>query len=198
MSDQTAFPPAGATPARRGGAASASLALVAGTVLLGAAAGAFWGAAAPRPLLVMTGRGAAGLVNAETNAFVAADGVFCLICLVGGVVTGALGYAFAVRRHGPLPMAAVVAGAVAAAFVTRWVGEQFGLATYRHLLATLPAGAMLSGPLTLGAGGALAFWPLAASTVAGGLTVLRRPPRERAARHRARDANGPAGNPGAP
>jgi hypothetical protein len=172
-----------AAPAERlyGGAAAAasSLAVLAGTVLLGVAAGFCWAAVAPRAWLVMAGPGAADLINPETNAFIAADAAFCLVCLAGGAVSGVLGYLFAVRKHGPLGMAGLLAGAVAAAFVARWVGEQAGLATFRHLLATLPAGARLRDSLTLGASGALAAWPLAACLVAGGLEWLSSPGRHR-------------------
>ena len=179
-----------AVPARRSrsGAAAvvSSLAVVAGTAVLGAAAGLCWAALAPRAWLEITGPGAAGLINPETSAFIAADALFCLVCLVGGAVSGVLGYLFAVRRHGPLAMAALLAGALAAAFVARWVGEQVGLATFRHMLATLPAGARLRDSLTLGAGGTLVAWPLAAGLVAGGLELLAKP-----GRHRARHGPGP-------
>src|SRR5579859_5513975 len=141
----------------------AALAAAAGTAVLGVVAGLGWAAVAPRPWLVMTSPGAAALVNTETNAFIAADAAFCLVCLAGGVVSGALGYLFAVRKHGPLAMAGLIAGALAAAFVARWVGEQSGLATFQHLLATLPAGARFRDSLALGASGALAAWPLAAA-----------------------------------
>jgi hypothetical protein len=176
---------------------AASLAVVAASVLLSVAAGAIWAAAAPRPLLVISSTGAAALVNAETRAFIAADGTYCLVCLAGGVLSGLLGYVFAVRRHGPLAMAAVVAGSVAAGYVTRWVGEQWGRAGFHHLLATLPTGHRLSGSLALGSTGALAFWPLAASAVAGALAAFGTP----AGRHAVRGADGPeapAGMPGAP
>ena len=173
-----------AVPVRRvrsGAAAAAwSLAVAAGTVLLGAAAGLCWGVVAPRAWLVMTGPGAAALINPETSAFIAADAVFCLVCLAGGVVSGALGYLLAVRKQGPVAMAGLLAGAVAAAFMARWTGEQWGLATFRHLLATLPAGARLRDSLTLGADGALAAFPLAACVVAGALGLLARPGRHRA------------------
>jgi hypothetical protein len=81
-------------------------------------------------------------------------------------------------------MAGLIAGALAAALVARWVGEQSGLATFRHLLATLPAGARLRDSLTLGAGGALGFWVLAACVVAGGLELLIGPGRHRGRRAR--------------
>jgi hypothetical protein len=165
-------------------AITSSLAVVAGTALLGVAAGFCWAAMAPRAWLVMTGPGAAGLINPETSAFIVADAAFCLVCLAGGVLSGVLGYLFVVRRHGPVGMAGLIAGGLAAAFVARWVGEHSGLATYQHLLATLPAGARLRESLTLGAGGALGFWALAACAVAGGLELLNNPGRRRAARHR--------------
>jgi hypothetical protein len=161
----------------------AALVAAAGTAALGVLAGFGWAAVAPRPLLVMTAPGAAALVNTETNAFIAADAAFCLVCLAGGVVSGLLGYLFAVRRHGPLAMAGLLGGALAAAFVARWVGQQSGLAGFQHLLATLPAGARLRDSLALGAAGALAFWPLAAAVVAGGLELLASPGRHRARKH---------------
>jgi len=149
-----------------------TLAIVAGTALLGLAAGYAWSLAAPRALLVIVSHGAAGLVQSETTAFIAADGAFCLIALAGGVVSGALGYVLGVRRYGPLPMIGVLAGAVAAGFLARWAGEQPGSGMFHHLLSTLPVGAHLHDSLSLGAGGAIAFWPLAAGLVAGALEAF--------------------------
>jgi hypothetical protein len=160
----------------------AALAVAAGTAALGVLAGLVWAAVAPRPLLVIAAPGEAALVNVETTAFIAADAAFCLVCLAGGAISGALGYLFAVRKHGPLAMAGLLAGALAAAFVTRWVGEHSGLAAFQHQLATLPVGARLLDSLKLGATGALGFWLLAAAVVAGGLQLLARPGRHRARR----------------
>ena len=95
-----------------------------------------------------------------------------LIALAGGAVFGGLGYLLGVRRYGPLPMIGVLAGAVAAGYLARWIGEQSGRAGFHHLLATLPAGAHLHDPLTLRATGAIAFWPLAAGLVAGGIEAF--------------------------
>ena len=163
-------------------AMAAALAVAVGTAALGVLAGLLWAAVAPRPLLVMTSPGAAALVNTETSAFIAADAAFCLVCLAGGVVSGALGYLFAVRKYGPLAMAGLLAGSVAAAFVARWVGEQSGFAALQHLLATQPTGARFHDSLRLRATGALACWPLAAAVVAGGLEWLVSPGRHRARR----------------
>jgi hypothetical protein len=153
-------------------AVAASLAVAGGTALLGLLAGYAWSLLAPRAALVMISPGAAGLIQVETSAFIAADAVFCLLTVAGGVVSGALGYRLAVRRYGPLAMAGLLAGAVAAAYLARWVGERSGLANFHHLLASLPDGAHLRDTLTLGATGALAFWPLAAGLTAGGLVAL--------------------------
>jgi hypothetical protein len=173
--------------------AAACAAVVAASALAGVAAGFGWAALAPRPLLVMTGRGMAGLLNVETRAFITADAVFCLIGLAGGVLSGLLGYLLAVRRFGPPAMLAVIAGALAAALTARWTGEWAGLGAFHHLLATLPAGARLRDELALGATGALAFWPLAASLVAGGLVLFGRTGAHRAhARQAAPGRDGPA------
>jgi hypothetical protein len=158
-----------APPAGRG--AAACLAVAGGTLVLAVAAGFLWHAVAPRPLLVMTGRGAAEVVNAETSAFIAADGWYCVICLACGVLTGLAGYLIVVRRHGPVAMFAVLASALAAAWLVLWVGEHVGLASYHHLLATLPVGAHLHAALTLGAQSAIAFWPLGAGLMAGGMEL---------------------------
>ena len=168
--------PGDAGPARPFDASPAAirvtLAIVAGTALLGLAAGYAWSLVAPRALLVIVSHGEASLVRPESSAFIAADGAFCLIALAGGVVSGALGYLLGVRKYGPLPMIGVLAGALAAGLLARWVGEWPGSGMFHHLLATLPVGAHLHDSLTLGASGAIAFWPLAAGLVAGGLEAF--------------------------
>ncbi len=149
----------------------ACLTVAAGTALLGLAAGFLWAVVAPRPLLVMSGRGAAAVINAETGAFIAGDGWYCFICLAGGLLSGLFGYVIAVRSYGPVAMVMVLASSLAAALITLWTGEHVGLASYHHLLATLPAGARLHAALTLGARSAIAFWPLGAGLMAGGMEL---------------------------
>jgi hypothetical protein len=155
---------------------------LAGSVLLGAVAGLIWVAVAPTPLLREIAPGEAELTSAESSAFIVADAWFVLITAVGGLITGVLGYRFLVRRAGPAAAAGLVLGAVAAALAALWVGDNIGLGTYQHLLASSPTGASFHASLALGAKSALALWPLCTSGVillaeSGG----RRPAREEAA-----------------
>jgi hypothetical protein len=145
------------------GRLAAFIAALAGSAVLGIAAGLVWAAVAPRPLLQEIARGEAQVVNAETSAFIVADAWFCLIVAVGGLITGVLGYRLLVRRAGWVATAGLVLGAVAAALLALWVGERVGLGTYNHLLASSPVGTFFHGSLALGARSALAFWPLVTS-----------------------------------
>ena len=133
--------------------------------MLGVAAGLIWAAVAPRALLQEVGHGEAQLVNAESGAFILADAWFCLIAVFGGVVTGIVGYRLLVRRAGWTAAAGLVLGAVAAALLALWTGENIGLGTYNHLLAVSPDGAFFRSSLALGAKSALAFWPGITSVV---------------------------------
>ena len=132
---------------------------LAGSAVLGVAAGIIWAAVAPRALLQEVGHGEAQVVNAETTAFIAADAWFCLITAVGGAITGVVGYRLLVRRAGWPAAAGLVLGAVAAALLALWTGENIGLGSYNHLLATSPDGTLFHSSLTLGAKSALVFWP---------------------------------------
>jgi hypothetical protein len=138
---------------------------VAGSAVLGLVAGLIWAAVAPRPLLQEVGPGEAQLVSAESSAFITADAWFCLIAVVGGLITGILGYRLLVRRAGWMAAAGLIAGAVAGALLALWVGENLGLSGYTHQLALAPAGTLFRGSLALGAKSALAFWPLITSLV---------------------------------
>jgi hypothetical protein len=150
-------------------ALAAFAAMTAGTALLGVAAGFGWAAVAPRPLVVVLGPGMPYVANQETTAFIVADGWFAVLAVAGGVISGLLGYALAVRRHGAPAMAGILAGGAAAALVARWLGQRSGAAAYHHALALGRPGALLREPLMLGGRGALALWPLAAGLVAGGI-----------------------------
>ena len=66
---------------------------------------------------------------------------------------------------GAAAAAGLVLGAIAAALLALWVGDNLGLATYNHLLASSPPGAVFRSSLALGAKSALVFWPLCTSVV---------------------------------
>jgi hypothetical protein len=149
--------------------------LIVAGALLGLIGGLIWGGIAPRVVYqVYTLKPpTAYAVNPETNAFIAADGIYTFIALGGGALLGLAGYLFGVRRYGVLPMIGTVAGAVAAAFIAAWIGNvQTGAGSFNHTLSTSRPGAFLSAPIQLGSRGALVFWPVAAGLVAGGLELF--------------------------
>jgi hypothetical protein len=148
------------------------VAVIAGTAVLGAATGFLWASLAPRALAVVVARGSANVVNPETNAFIAADAWFTLLTVIGGVISGLLGYALAVRRHGALAMAGVLAGALAATLIAMWIGQRSGTAAFDHSLVIDRPGTLLRVPLMLGGHGPLAFWPVAAGLTAGGSELV--------------------------
>src|ERR1039457_2717419 len=83
----------------------------------------------------------------------------------GGLAAGTLASRFLIRRAGWSAAAGLVLGAVAAAVLALWIGENIGLGTYNHLLATSQNGAFFHASLGLGAKSALAFWPMLTSAV---------------------------------
>ena len=167
---------ASTTPGPRPGRALLAAAVIAAAgAVIGLVAGLIWAAAAPRVQyqVYTLHPPTAYATNPETSAFIAADGWYCFIALAGGALIGLLAYLFAVRRYGAIPMVGAVGGAVAAAYLTAWVGHrQSGAAGFDHLLATSKPGTLLHAPISLGSQGAMAFWPLAAAAVVGGIELV--------------------------
>ena len=141
--------------------------VTAAVALLGVPAGFAWVAIAPRVTVVVTGHGVAEVINPETKAFIAADGWYCVVGVLGGLLAGVAGYLAAVRRHGPLAVAALILGGLAASLVEWWIGRSAGLASFRKALFLSHQGAVLHAPLVLRAHGALVVWPLTAALVVG-------------------------------
>jgi hypothetical protein len=55
----------------------------------------------------------------------------------------------------------------------QWLGpRESGGPGFNHLLATSKPGTLLYAPISLGSHGALAFWPLAAAAMAGGIELV--------------------------
>lgn len=155
--------PPGNRPGARGAIAGFTLALT-GSAALGLLAGLIWAEAAPRAMLQEIGTGTARLVNAETSAFIGADAWFAGISVVAGLLTGLAGYRFLVARAGRharvVATAGLILGAIAAALVMLWLGEQIGLSAYNQDLASSPKGTLFPASLALGAKSALVFWPM--------------------------------------
>jgi hypothetical protein len=185
MADNMQLPPAGgsagysAVAAQPGSPPSRALLtavlLVVAGAALGLIGGVIWAAAAPRVVyqVATLNPPTAYATNPETNAFIAADGIYAFIALGGGALLGLAGYFAGVRRYGPVPMAGVVLGALAAAFLAKWLGPVLtGQDSFNAQLGASKPGALLRAPIALGASGALAFWPVAAGLVAGGLELL--------------------------
>jgi hypothetical protein len=170
-------------------------AVAAGSVLVGLVGGVLWMHLAPRPVFTVVPGGSAQVLNAETSAFIAADFWFCVMGVIGGVITGLLGYLLAVRRYGPLPMAGVLGGGLAAAYTASWIGHHAAVTRFLRRIGASKPGTMLHAPVTLGAHSAVVFWPLAAGLVAGGIemSVAVRTRRRALAE---RDGAGPAGQDG--
>jgi hypothetical protein len=165
-------PGPGGGAARFAGAAAALLGTAAASALLGLLTGLLWAAVAPRALLIVQSHGTAYLVNVESGAYIAADGWFCLLTAIGGVLCGVAGYFLAVRRYGAIAVTGIVLGGVAASALAMWTGQQQGLAGFRSALLSRPAGTLLHQPLSLGGRGALAFWPLLAAVVVGTMELV--------------------------
>ncbi len=173
-----------AAPPSVAGGLLGALAILVGSGIVGLAGGYAWAHLAPKAVYIVVGHGSADVVNPETSAFIAADAWFCLIGVVGGLIIGLAGYLLAVRRHGPAPMAAILAGSVIAAIAARWVGEHQGLHQFDRQLLTVHQGTLLHAPLALAGDTsaaiwpptaslpAVAFWPLAACVVAGGIVLM--------------------------
>jgi hypothetical protein len=141
------------------------LAVLVATAVFGVPAGYLWAVLAPRALVQVVSRGAAGLVNPETTAFIAADAWFALIAALGGLLTGVAGYLLMVRRRGAPAALGLILGGLAAAALMAWIGDNYGHAAFRHRLLTSPTGTHLHASLSLGSKGAILFWPVVAALV---------------------------------
>jgi hypothetical protein len=154
------------------------LATLAATAVLGIPAGYIWALLAPRALAQVVSRGAASVVNAETTAFIVADAWFVLIATIGGLLTGVAGYLLVVRRRGVPATVGLILGGLGAAGLMLWIGDNYGHAQFQHRLLTDPTGTYLHASLSLGAKGALAFWPMFAAlaiVVPEAVTFFRSP-----------------------
>ena len=155
------------------------------TAIAGFPGGLVWAAVAPRALVVVTGRGAAAVVNPETTAFIAADGWFCVIGVAGGLLCGLAAYFAVVRGRGAPAAAGLIIGAFGASLIAWWMGRSFGSSGFRAEEMASHAGAVLHAPLMLRAHSALLSWPFGASLAVAAAELVT-------AKRRRRPAHGPA------
>lgn len=146
-----------------------ALAVGAVTALAGVPLGLLWAAAAPRAYARPGPDGGAVPVDAQTQAFIAADGLLFLLGLAAGALAGLLGWRLA-RRGALEVLLALAAGSALAAGLT-W---QTGVRTddrdaARAALREPGRSAPVEVPLRLRAHAALLGWP----TGAVGVFTLR-------------------------
>lgn len=123
-----------------------------GVMILGVPLGLLWATLAPDTPVLQTESGAV-YGESQPEQPIAADGWFSLLGLGFGVLV-AVGLWFLLRRsRGPIGLAAAVLGSLGAALVAWQVGQQVGLATFEHLLATAAEGQTFGQPAQLRAGG---------------------------------------------
>lgn len=183
--------PAGSEPPRSPARTLAAVCgVLIGSVAIGLLGGLIWSAVAPRAAYVVVSPGQADVVNPETTAFISSDVSYCLIAVVGGLIIGTVSYQLAIRKYGPVPMVALLAGSVIAGLAARWVGQDLGLAKFNSGLLRSHDGTILHAPPVLGVNAstilwpAVVFWPLGACLIPAALvffaTVRDRQPSSRA------------------
>lgn len=131
---------------------------------LGAGVGAFWAAVSPHVAVVISADGP-GVQPGGGEEFFAGEGVFALIGIAIGLLTGFAVWYTARRWRGPLVLAAVFAGSLAGALVAWQVGRHLGLAHYQELLRSSDVGRAFTKPVDVRSKGLLLFQPTVATAV---------------------------------
>ena len=170
--------PSESTPGARVRGPLLDLAVVAGWFLAaGLLGGWVWSRVVALPQVTKTGDSAT-LSPEELVKQVGIDGWFCVIAVVGGLLSGVLLLAW--RRREPLLMVVlVVLGAGLAAWLMIHVGGALGPGDERTALRGLAEGAQVSEQLVLHAPGVAWAWPITAALGALiYLWVLARPGRD--------------------
>jgi hypothetical protein len=156
--------------------------LVLGSAVAGVLFGLLWHSFAPKVPLYSDGT-AVYLRDPEGEQQIAADGVFALIGLCFGAVTGVLGYIFTRRRSAGLGVPfGLVLGGLAASYVAWQIGIHLDSKSILALAQSVPKGTTFNRPLQLGAKAVVVAWPIGALLTFLAATALFTP-REPVAPH---------------
>jgi hypothetical protein len=144
---------------RRGWHVGARLAgFVAGSLVVGAAAGVVWWLVVKPPAYELNSNGGATTSERGLTEFIAGDAWFCAIGLVAGLLIGLAAWRW-LRMLGWTVVLVVLVCALAAALTCWLVGYRLGPGDFSARLAAAQPGELVPIPLTLRAKASLVTWP---------------------------------------
>lgn len=140
--------------------------------IAGIVAGVLWYFLVPEvPYLIV--RHEAVPVDPEEAALIAFDGIFALITIVAGVLSGAIGYLAGGRRNDIALLIGLAAGGLAAGLIAWLIGHLIDLSSFEQALRSAPDGRKVNAVPDLQAYGVLTLWPLLAVATYGLLEALQ-------------------------
>ena len=150
--------PAPSRTRRRWGFALRLLVFLAGSLVLGAAAGVVWWLVVQPPAYELNSNGGATTSERGLTQFIAGDAWFCAIGLVVGLLIGLAAWRWLLSVGWPVVL--VVLGCAVASALTCWlVGYHLGPGEFSARLAAAQPGELVPIPLTLRARASLLTWP---------------------------------------
>jgi hypothetical protein len=150
--------PAPSQTRRRWGLALRLLVFLAGSLVLGAAAGVVWWLVVQPPAYELNSNGGATTSERGLTQFIAGDAWFCAIGLVVGLLIGLAAWRWLLPVGWPVVL--VVLGCAVASALTCWlVGYHLGPGEFSARLAAAQPGELVPIPLTLRAPASLLTWP---------------------------------------
>lgn len=152
----------------------AGLLTVVVTVLLGAPVGLLWAALAPQVTVAVTAAGV-DVVDADGDAFFAADGYFVGAVVLAGAIGGLLAWRLA-AAHGPAVVLGLAVGGLAAAGIAVEVGELVGVPLRELVEAGFVGQRELA--VRLRSPSAVVGWPLASLLAYVGAMLAAEPHRQ--------------------
>ncbi len=149
-----------------------ALAVVAGSLLIGALVGVLWEWIATPAQEVVTSGTSGGSIFTDQDAerWTSADGWFALLGVAAALVTTAAAYVL-FRRHSVAVTLGVTLGGLAGSVVASQVGEALGPPPVASHAGAAP-GTAFTGPLVVHAPGVLYAWPIAAAALTLALTAM--------------------------